>query len=53
MLALYFTTLSCTDGGEDDDAGDREEGFDIRTEKEFWDEIKMGLVLEHSILIGY
>ncbi|XP_057476407.1 uncharacterized protein LOC130764285 [Actinidia eriantha] len=44
VLSLYFTTLSCTDGGEDDDTGDREEGFDIRTEKEFWDEIKKGLV---------
>ncbi|CAL5436699.1 unnamed protein product [Camellia sinensis] len=44
VLSLYFAFFSCTDGCDNDDASDREEGFDIRAEKEFWDEIKKGLV---------
>ncbi|KAI7980638.1 putative methyltransferase TARBP1 [Camellia lanceoleosa] len=44
VLSLYFSFFSCTDGCDNDDASDREEGFDIRAEKEFWDEIKKGLV---------
>lgn len=46
LLSLYLTSFSCTDGREADDAGDREERFDIREDKEFWEEMKKGLVLE-------
>ncbi|KAI7987820.1 putative methyltransferase TARBP1 [Camellia lanceoleosa] len=50
VLSLYFSFFSCTDGCDNDDASDREEGFDIRAEKEFWDEIKKGLKQSLHIL---
>ena len=44
IISLYLSYFSCGDRFEED-MGDRPEGFDIRAEKEFWDEIKRGLVL--------
>ena len=40
VLSLYLSFFPCTEEGED------AEEFDIRAEKEFWDEIKRGLVFE-------
>ncbi|XP_052209740.1 uncharacterized protein LOC127813058 isoform X2 [Diospyros lotus] len=44
VLSLYVSFFCCIHGHEDDFAGEREEGFQIRADKEFWDEIKKGLV---------
>ncbi|KAL6985886.1 tRNA (guanosine(18)-2'-O)-methyltransferase [Sarracenia purpurea var. burkii] len=46
-LSLYMTYFSCTGECEDDDARGKE-GFDIRADKEFWEEIKKGLVDEEG-----
>lgn len=50
MLSLYFSFLRYIEEREDVDTICRMEQFDIRTEKEFWDDIKKGLVLEFSLL---
>lgn len=48
ILSLYFSFSWSTDDYQDanSDTIIKTEEFDIRAEKEFWDEIKMGLVLE-------
>ena len=45
VLSLYFSFIPYTEEHEDADTISRMELFDIVTEKEFWDEIKRGLVL--------
>lgn len=44
VLSMYFSSLPCTEQCDVADASVSEEEFDIRSEKEFWDEIKRGLV---------
>lgn len=46
VLSLYFSFLPHIEELENSDTICRMEKFDIRSEKEFWDEIKRGLVLE-------
>lgn len=50
LLSLYLSFFPCKEDCEDADTSDIVEEFDIRDEKEFWDEIKRGLVLEHYFL---
>lgn len=49
ILSLYLSFFSCIDGCENADLGVGEEAFDLRAEKEFWGEIKKGLVFELSL----
>ncbi|KAF7828486.1 putative methyltransferase TARBP1 [Senna tora] len=49
-LSLYFSFLPCIEEHEDADTISRTEQFDIRAEKEFWDEIKRGLVDKESLV---
>lgn len=46
VLSLYFSVSWPTEECEDADTTIGIEEFDIRAEKEFWDEIKMGLVFQ-------
>ncbi|CAI9292192.1 unnamed protein product [Lactuca saligna] len=46
VLSLYISYFSKTDGCEDNGTFD----FDLRAEKEFWDEMKNGLVDKESIV---
>lgn len=48
-LSLFLSYSSCTVGSEIADCSDRAEDFDIRAEKEFWDEIERGLVLAYNL----
>lgn len=52
-LSLYFSFSWPTEEYEmsDSDTVIKAEGFDIRAEKEFWDEIKTGLVLELCLVV--
>ncbi|KAK7330831.1 hypothetical protein VNO77_25035 [Canavalia gladiata] len=52
ILSLYFSFSWLTEECEDTDGDtiDKTEEFDIRAEKEFWDEIKMGLVDKESLV---
>ncbi|XAR70547.1 tRNA (guanosine(18)-2'-O)-methyltransferase [Bertholletia excelsa] len=50
VLSLYLSFFSCSDGHENGYHHDGEEEFDIRSEKEFWDEIKKGLVHEECLV---
>jgi hypothetical protein len=52
-LSLYFSFSWPTEEHEisDSDTVIKAEEFDIRAEKEFWEEIKMGLVLELCLLV--
>lgn len=45
VLSLYLSFFSCTEGPENPDVRVRVEEFDITAEREFWDEIKRGLVI--------
>ncbi|XP_058009472.1 uncharacterized protein LOC131168902 [Hevea brasiliensis] len=49
-LSLCLSFSSCMEQCEKADASVRAEEFDMRAEKEFWDEIKRGLVNEESIV---
>lgn len=53
ILSLYFSFSWLTEEYEDADSDTvvKAEGFDIRAEKEFWDEIKMGLVFELCLVV--
>lgn len=44
MLSLYLSFVSSIEGCNITDIGVAEEVFDFRSEIEFWDEIKRGLV---------
>lgn len=46
ILSLYLSYFSCTETSENSDMSDGVEEFDIRSEKELWNEIKRGLVLD-------
>ncbi|XP_027337446.1 uncharacterized protein LOC113851166 [Abrus precatorius] len=52
ILSLYFSFSWSTEECEDADSDTiiKTQKFDIRAEKEFWDEIKRGLVLEESLV---
>ncbi|KAK7262184.1 hypothetical protein RJT34_29746 [Clitoria ternatea] len=52
VLSLYFSFSWSAEGCEGADSGAiiKTEEFDIRQEKEFWDEIKMGLVDKESLV---
>lgn len=50
MLSLYLSFFPCTEDCGDADRSHQVENFDIRTQKEFWDEIKRGLVFVHLSL---
>ncbi|OMP07602.1 tRNA/rRNA methyltransferase, SpoU [Corchorus olitorius] len=50
ILSLYLSFFSCTDTYENADMSDGEEEFDIRSEKELWNEIKRGLVDEEGLV---
>lgn len=50
ILSLYLSFFSCIDGCENADLGVGEEAFDLRAEKEFWGEIKKGLVDKESLV---
>ncbi|WCJ25750.1 tRNA/rRNA methyltransferase (SpoU) family protein [Euphorbia peplus] len=50
ILSLYLSFFYCVEGSENSDSIDRAEEFDVRDEKEFWDEIKRGLVDEESLV---
>jgi len=49
VLSLYSSYSSCTEGSQNSDKSDRGEEFDIGAEKEFWGEIKRGLVRAHNL----
>ncbi|KAJ6342279.1 hypothetical protein OIU77_023429 [Salix suchowensis] len=44
VLSLYLSFFSSTEGFGNADANVKAEEFDVRAEREFWDEIKRGLV---------
>ncbi|KAB5573980.1 hypothetical protein DKX38_001174 [Salix brachista] len=44
VLSLYLSFFSSTEGFGNADANAKAEEFDVRAEREFWDEIKRGLV---------
>ncbi|XP_062073868.1 uncharacterized protein LOC133778060 isoform X2 [Humulus lupulus] len=51
VLSLYLSFLPCTEESEDADIrSDKVKGLDIRAEKEFWNEIKRGLVDKESFV---
>lgn len=53
VLSMYFSSLPCMEQCDVADTSVSEEEFDIRSEKEFWDEIKRGLVTEFSFLNNF
>ncbi|KAG7955620.1 hypothetical protein I3843_11G082000 [Carya illinoinensis] len=50
VLSMYFSSLPCTEQCDVADTSVSEEEFDIRSEKEFWDEIKRGLVDKEGLV---
>ncbi|OMO96285.1 tRNA/rRNA methyltransferase, SpoU [Corchorus capsularis] len=50
ILSLYLSYFSCTTTYENTDMSDGAEEFDIRSEKELWNEIKRGLVDEEGLV---
>nr|XP_048320592.1 uncharacterized protein LOC107430356 isoform X2 [Ziziphus jujuba var. spinosa] len=50
ILSLYLSVLPCSEDCGDVDMGHEVEGFDIRTQKEFWDVIKRGLVDKEGLV---
>ncbi|KAL6279881.1 hypothetical protein ACE6H2_016762 [Prunus campanulata] len=50
VLSLYLSFYSCAEECGDADPSDKVEEFDIRAQKEFWDEIKKGLVDKESLV---
>ncbi|KAG6792092.1 hypothetical protein POTOM_001235 [Populus tomentosa] len=50
VLSLYLSFFSLTEGFGNVDASVKAEEFDVRAEKEFWDEIKRGLVDEEGLV---
>lgn len=44
VLSLYISFFPCIDGHEDVEVGGKNDAFNLRAEKEFWDEMKRGLV---------
>ncbi|KAF5477643.1 hypothetical protein F2P56_004263 [Juglans regia] len=50
VLSMYFSSLPCTEQCDVADTSMSEEEFDIRSEKEFWDEIKRGLVDKEGLV---
>lgn len=53
VLSLYLSYSSYTEGSENSDRSDRGEEFDIRDVKEFWGEIKRGLVCAANLLTTF
>jgi len=53
ILSLYFSFSWSTEecAHDDRDTINVTEDFDITAEKEFWNEIKIGLVLKHCLMI--
>ncbi|XP_074269533.1 uncharacterized protein LOC141592672 [Silene latifolia] len=49
IISLYLSYFSCVSGHQVD-MGDRAEVFDIKAEKDFWDEMKRGLVDKESFI---
>ncbi|XVE57547.1 hypothetical protein DITRI_Ditri04bG0099200 [Diplodiscus trichospermus] len=49
-LSLYLSYFSCAETSEKTDMSDGEEEFDVRSEKELWNEIKRGLVDEDGLV---
>ncbi|KAL9246886.1 hypothetical protein vseg_020367 [Gypsophila vaccaria] len=49
VISLYLSYFSCVNGHQVE-IGDRAEGFDIRAEKDFWDEMKLGLVEKEGLI---
>lgn len=50
VLSLYLSFFSLTEGFGNVDASVKAEEFDVRAEREFWDEIKRGLVDEEGLV---
>ncbi|XP_065856837.1 uncharacterized protein [Euphorbia lathyris] len=50
ILSLYLSFFYRVEGSENADSIDSPEEFDVRDEREFWDEIKRGLVDEESLV---
>lgn len=46
ILSLYLSFFSCTEGCGIADESVRGEEFDVRAERDFWDEMKKGLVFD-------
>lgn len=52
VLSLYLSSLPCTDECGDADIGSNKfDGLDVTAEKEFWNEIKRGLVIDQYLCI--
>ncbi|KAK4844740.1 hypothetical protein QYF36_023863 [Acer negundo] len=50
VLSLYLSSFSYSEGSETADRSDRAEEFDVSAEKEFWVEMKRGLVDEDGLV---
>ncbi|KAL5551309.1 hypothetical protein UlMin_001485 [Ulmus minor] len=50
VLSLYLSFLACTDEYRDADPHKKVEGLGIKAEKEFWDEIRTGLVNKEGLV---
>ncbi|XP_059657675.1 uncharacterized protein LOC132304137 isoform X2 [Cornus florida] len=50
VLSLHLSFFSYISGCEDVGMGERDGGFDLRAEKEFWEEIKRGLVDKEGLV---
>ncbi|KAL5815078.1 hypothetical protein ACOSQ3_025873 [Xanthoceras sorbifolium] len=50
VLSLYLSSFSCSKGSETADRSGRAEEFDVSAEKEFWVEMKRGLVDEEGLV---
>ncbi|XWS49177.1 hypothetical protein CRYUN_Cryun13aG0141400 [Craigia yunnanensis] len=50
ILSLYLSYFSCTETSESTDMTDGSEEFDVRSEKDLWNEIKRGLVDEEGLV---
>lgn len=51
VLSLYLSFFYGVEGPENADSINRAEEFDVRDEREFWDEIKRGLVCLYNFSI--
>lgn len=49
LLSLYMSFISSTEISKDAEVSDQPEVFDIKTVKEFWNEMKKGLVSDITI----
>ncbi|GAB4834643.1 hypothetical protein Ancab_032906 [Ancistrocladus abbreviatus] len=50
IISLYLSYFSTIAQSKDDDVDDRAEEFDVRYEKEFWEEIRRGLVEKEGLV---